>query len=64
MINTLSQQNSLEFEVGESRVDLTRSQIEIDGRVVAMQPKVLKVLHLLAQHQGQVVTHSDILASV
>ncbi len=54
-------QNHSEFTVGNFRIDMKRSQIVAQDNILAIQPKVLRVLLLLAKHQGQVVTHDQIL---
>lgn len=43
---------------------MSRSQIVAQEHIVSMEPKVLQVLRILAQHQGQVVSHETILAEV
>lgn len=53
-----------EFLVGQYRVDMLRSQVVAQDNIVAMQPKVLQVLLLLAKNQGEVVSHEKILSSV
>lgn len=53
-----------EFFVGNYRVDMTRSQIVAEDDIVSMEPKVLQVLLILAENQGEVVTHETILAKV
>ncbi len=53
-----------EFFVGSYRVDMTRSQIVAEDDIVSMEPKVLQVLLILAENQGEVVAHETILAKV
>lgn len=53
-----------EFFVGNFRVDILRNQIVREGEVIALEPKVLEVLRLLAQHQGEVVSHQILLDTV
>jgi len=53
-----------EFFVDKFRVDMGRSQIIAQDAIVSMEPKVLQVLLILAENQGQVVSHQDILNKV
>lgn len=53
-----------EFFVGAFKVDMGRSEIVAQDAIVSMEPKVLQVLLILAKHQGEVVTHQQILDSV
>ncbi|MCJ8273027.1 MAG: winged helix-turn-helix domain-containing protein, partial [Psychrosphaera sp.] len=53
-----------EFFVGNYRVDMTRSQIVAENDIVSMEPKVLQVLLILAENQGEVVAHETILNKV
>ena len=53
-----------EFYVGQYRVDIGRSQIVAQDAIVSMEPKVLQVLLILAEKQGEVVTHQQILDKV
>jgi transcriptional activator of cad operon len=53
-----------EFNVGGFRVDMGRSQIIAQDAIVAMEPKVLHVLLILAENQGSVVTHQTLLERV
>lgn len=53
-----------EFFVGQFRVDMGRSQIVDRDAIVSMEPKVLQVLLLLAEKQGEVVTHQQLLDNV
>lgn len=53
-----------EFFVNNFRVDMLRSQIINQADVRSMEPRVLQVLLLLAQNQGQVVSHQEILDAV
>lgn len=54
----------IEFYVGNYRIDMTRSQIVDQDNIISMEPKVLQVLLILAENQGQVVSHDDILNKV
>jgi DNA-binding winged helix-turn-helix (wHTH) protein/Tol biopolymer transport system component len=53
-----------EFFVGNYRVDMTRSQIVAEDDIVSMEPKVLQVLLILAENQGEAVAHETILKKV
>ncbi len=53
-----------EFFVGQFRVDMGRSQIVDREAIVSMEPRVLQVLLILAEKQGEVVTHQQLLDSV
>ena len=53
-----------EFFVGNFRVDILRNQIIHEGDVIALEPKVLEVLKVLAQKSGQVVSHQELLDEV
>lgn len=53
-----------EFFVANNRVDILRNQIVREGQVIALEPKVLEVLRVLAEHQGKVVSHQTLLDSV
>lgn len=46
-----------EFFVDNYRVDIQRNQIVREGEVIALEPKVLEVLRVLAQNPGEVVSH-------
>mgnify|MGYP000433100729 CR=1 FL=1 len=52
------------FFINQYRVDMLRSQIIDQNDIQAMEPRVLKVLLLLAENQDQVVTHQEILDTV
>jgi DNA-binding winged helix-turn-helix (wHTH) protein/dipeptidyl aminopeptidase/acylaminoacyl peptidase len=54
----------LEFYVGNYRIDMARSQIVAQNDILSMEPKVLQVLLILAENQGQVVPHDVILNKV
>jgi len=52
------------FTLAGYTVDLRRSVISDNEKSVAVEPKVLRVLLLLAQRQNEVVTHSEIMDTV
>ena len=54
----------IEFYVGQFRIDMARSQIIAQDNILSMEPKVLQVLLILAENQGQVVLHETILKKV
>ena len=53
-----------EFSVGSFYIDIARSKITDKGETIAVEPKVLQVLLVLAKNQGEVVSHEDILTKV
>jgi two-component system KDP operon response regulator KdpE len=52
------------LEAGPLRVDLAGRQVTVDGREVHLTPTEYRVLSLLAQHAGKVLTHRQILREV
>jgi len=53
-----------QFSIESYRIDLLRSMITCDNDETRVEPKVLQVLLLLAENQGEVVTHQEIMAKV
>ena len=53
-----------QLEVGELRIDFARREVTLAGREVHLTPIEWKLLVLLAQHAGKVVTHGQILREV
>lgn len=53
-----------EFFIENNKVDVKRLQITTNGQTRPIEPKVLQVLMVLVEHQGQVVTHETILSRV
>lgn len=53
-----------EFFVDNFRVDILRNQIVHEGESIALEPKVLEVLKLLAEKHGEVVSHDELLNRV
>ncbi len=49
-----------QFYVNDALIDLSRSLIVKPEQEIAIEPKILKVLALLAEHSGEVVTHQVI----
>lgn len=52
--------NKNEFYVGTFRIDMKRNQVIAQESIMSMEPKVLAVLLILAEHQGEVVSHQEI----
>ncbi|MBK9266443.1 MAG: response regulator [Polyangiaceae bacterium] len=52
------------LEFGELKIDLVRREVTIAGREVHLTPIEYKLLVLLAQHAGKVLTHQQILKEV
>lgn len=52
------------LELGALRIDLARREVTSSGREVHLTPIEYKLLLLLAQHAGKVLTHSHILREV
>jgi two-component system KDP operon response regulator KdpE len=51
-------------EAGPLRIDLARREVTVSGRTVHLTPTEYRVLALLAQHAGKVLTHRQILREV
>ena len=51
-------------EVGRLRIDLAGREVTLDGAEVRLTPTEYRVLALLAQHAGRVLTHRQILKEV
>jgi two-component system KDP operon response regulator KdpE len=52
------------LEAGPLRIDLARREVTVDGAEVHLTPTEYRVLALLAQHAGKVLTHRQILREV
>jgi two-component system KDP operon response regulator KdpE len=52
------------IEAGPLRIDLARREVAVGGRTVHLTPTEYRVLALLAQHAGKVLTHRQILREV
>jgi two-component system, OmpR family, KDP operon response regulator KdpE len=52
------------FEIGPLRVDLARREVTLDGREVRLTPIEYRLLVLLAENAGKVLTHRQILKEV
>ena len=60
--STLEQRQVL--ETGPLRIDLARREVTVGGAEVRLTPTEYRVLALLAQHAGKVLTHHQILREV
>jgi len=52
------------IEIGALRIDLARREVKLDGAEVHLTPIEYRLLALLAQNAGRVMTHSQILKEV
>ena len=52
------------LEIGALRIDFARREVTLAGREVRLTPIEWKLLALLAQNAGKVVTHRQILREV
>jgi two-component system, OmpR family, KDP operon response regulator KdpE len=59
-----SAEQRVRFEVGPLRVDLARREVQVDGAEVHLTPTEYRVLALLVQHAGKMLTHRQILREV
>jgi two-component system KDP operon response regulator KdpE len=55
---------SMQFESGDLRVDLARRQVFVSDKEVHLTPIEYKLLGLLIQHAGRVLTHRQLLQEV
>ncbi|OIQ44219.1 MAG: hypothetical protein BM565_14205 [Gammaproteobacteria bacterium MedPE] len=53
-----------QFSIESYRIDLLHSTITCDDNETRVEPKMLQVLLLLAENQGEVVTHQEIMERV
>jgi two-component system KDP operon response regulator KdpE len=51
-------------QCGALSIDLARRIVHLDGKVVSLSPKEYRLLQVLAQHAGNVVTHLQLLREV
>jgi two-component system, OmpR family, KDP operon response regulator KdpE len=51
-------------EVGPIRIDQARHEVAVDGAVVHLTPIEFRLLQVLAQHAGKVLTHRHLLREV
>jgi two-component system, OmpR family, KDP operon response regulator KdpE len=52
------------IEAGALRIDLSRREVTMDGRAVHLTPVEYRLLALLAQNAGKVLTHRALLKDV
>jgi two-component system KDP operon response regulator KdpE len=52
------------LDVGPIRVDLERQLVTLDGQPVHLTPHEFRILRLLAEHEGKLLTHRTILREV
>jgi two-component system KDP operon response regulator KdpE len=52
------------LEVGPIHIDLDKQAVAVDGRSVHLTPHEFKILRLLAQNEGKLLTHRAILRGV
>jgi two-component system KDP operon response regulator KdpE len=52
------------LEAGPLRIDLARREVTVNGKEIHLTPTEYRVLALLAQHAGKVLTHRQILREV
>ena len=52
------------LKIGEFCLDVERSRIELNGDIIALEPKVLEVLLVLAERPGRVVLKADLIKKV
>jgi len=53
-----------EFFIGDFRIDIKRSEIIYQKNISTLEPKVLKVLLLLAEKPGEIISREKLLAEV
>jgi two-component system, OmpR family, KDP operon response regulator KdpE len=61
---TTTEAGTPEFSLGELRVDLSRRQVFLKGEEVHLTPIEYKLLSLLIQNAGRVLTHRQLLREV
>jgi two-component system KDP operon response regulator KdpE len=52
------------FSVGPLRVDLSKREVSVDGKVVHLTPNEFKLLTILVKNAGKVLTHRQLLREV
>jgi two-component system KDP operon response regulator KdpE len=52
------------FEVGGLHVDLSRREVKVDDQLVHLTPNEFKLLAVLVQNAGRVMTHQQLLRAV
>jgi two-component system KDP operon response regulator KdpE len=61
---TAAEATSGVLEIGELMIDVPRHVVKVRGELVHLTPIEFRLLHLLAQHAGRVLTHRQILREV
>lgn len=56
--------DQVRFFIAEHQIDLARSVVIFAQQETKVEPKILQVLYLLAQKQGEVVSHQEIMSTV
>jgi two-component system KDP operon response regulator KdpE len=52
------------IKCGALEIDLAGRSVAFDGQPLSLTPKEFKLLHVLAQHSGKVVTHQHLLKEI
>ena len=52
------------FTLGGLEMDLSKRQVKVDGKIVKLTPTEYKLLTMMVQHAGKVVTHGQLLREV
>src|SRR5262249_2844881 len=52
------------IKCGPLEIDLAGRSVALEGQPLTLTPKEFKVLHVLAQHSGKVVTHHHLLSEI
>ena len=52
------------FWINETQVDTARNTLSRHGEEISLQPKMIAVLSILARHQGDVVSHNQLMDDV
>jgi two-component system KDP operon response regulator KdpE len=52
------------IKCGSLEIDLAGRSVAFDGQPLSLTPKEFKLLHVLAQHSGKVVTHQHLLNEI
>lgn len=51
-------------KIGSLVIDLAAHQVSVDGNIIRLSPKEFRLLQVLAQHAGNVLTHQHLLREV
>lgn len=62
--STKNQFNETVFTLGELEMDFSKRQVKVAGRTVKLTPTEYKLLTIMVQHAGKVVTHGQLLREV